>query len=314
MDHVGSAVLQQPAGEAPLLLGHLPAPVPAPVEGDDDPVPLPPRPPDPAAQSPGGGLRRLRQIAHAGSIPGGGPLSGNARRRRGQGEDEDAAPTGTNGYGGRRPGFVQVRSRARRVHPGGPERLQRLAQARPPPVQRVVVGDDRHVDSGGHQAADVPRVGPVVDALSGPRLLAGGDGRLQVHDPDVRVGPLQLLQGPAPGVGEGDRVRDRPVLPLRQLHVASGVFHVRLVQGGGHRLRKDLIEAPSDHHVARQEERHAARGVSVVPLCGCFRSRARSVHGGSPDARRRPPPTPVAEALPTEPERSATLSYEPWKT
>ena len=39
------------------------------------------------------------------------------------------------------------------------------------------------VDAGAREARHVGRVHPVVDALAGRRVLAGGDRRLQVHDP-----------------------------------------------------------------------------------------------------------------------------------
>ena len=316
VDQIEAGLLHEPTGETALVARYLVSPVRPPVQGGHGQVALPADPLQAPAQFSGGFSGQLGEEGDPGLLPARGPLPGHAGRGRGQGEHQNAALTAVHGDGRRGPGLLPVGTGSGRTDARRPQRLQRLAQTRTSPVQDVVVGQDGHVDAGGGQASDVGRMGPVMNSLAGPGVLAGGDRRLQVHDPGggPRAGVIEDLQGVAPRILEADRGRDRPVLALRQLDVSACVLHVRLVERRGDRVREDLVEAAADHHVAGQEEPDGAGVAGVLPDGPSpVVSRLGCGHGSSPDGCRRPPPTLSSGAFPTESERRLTLRYRPWK-
>ena len=101
---------------------------------------------------------------------------------------------------------------------------------------------------------DVGRVHPVVDSLAFGVLVACCDACLQIDDPGVATSGIEQRQRVAPWPRPIRRMRNRPVRPRRQIDVRSRVTHYPFVQHWISRMRKDLIDPATEHHIAAQEE------------------------------------------------------------
>src|SRR5690606_18727617 len=140
-------------------------------------------------------------------------------------------------------GAVDVLAGAGRAEAGTAEHSQRLAQAFPPEVEHVIVREHAAVDPGDGQAIDVCRMHPIVNALTGPELIAGRDARLEIDDPNVRPLALELGERFSPDVLGSDASRYGAGRLLRELDIPAGVADEGLEQPRIARLSKHLIDA-----------------------------------------------------------------------
>ena len=81
-----------------------------------------------------------------------------------------------------------------------------------------------------------------------------GDARLQVDHPDIRREVIQYPQGIPPGPGKARLPRDPAIGPLRHADVFSRVINVCLPQFRVARMRENLVDATTSHHIATQEQ------------------------------------------------------------
>jgi hypothetical protein len=58
-----------------------------------------------------------------------------------------------------------------------------------------------------------------------PAIVALGDTRLEVYDPDIYSGPTKLPERIAPDVFETDRSRNRAIGALGELDVIASIAH-----------------------------------------------------------------------------------------
>ena len=208
---VGAAVVDEPVGEGALFAGDIEAPVAAPVHRHHDDVAGPPLPvaelgdrPRPCAAE-----TRSRKFTPArprvAAQSAGTPLSSVAQAKT------STRPVGPSAISaGAAASWASRPAPAVRM-PAPCRHASVCSEARTAPVQHVVVGQDAAVDAGAREARQVGRVHPVVDALARCRVLAGGDGRLQVHDAGVRA--QSPAAPPARRPTDSRRPSPRPIGP-----------------------------------------------------------------------------------------------------
>ena len=256
VDDVDGRALHQRVREAPVSGGNVVPPVGAPVHRRHDDVARAPR----ALHEPGHALDGLvgevRQQVDARRRRARRPVARNAGVRGAEGEDERAAPAAEIERR-RRPRRGQVAARARHGNAGARERLHRLDQPRPSPVEHVVVRQHAAVDVRRREHRHVLRVHAVVDLL-GHGVVARGDARLQVDDARVRPLPREHLERRPPHVAVLRGPRDRAVGLLGEGDVVERGGDVRLVQPRPGGAGEDLVHAAPRHHVPAEEERDAA--------------------------------------------------------
>ena len=95
----------------------------------------------------------------------------------------------------------------------------------------------------------------VMDALSGPSVLARRYGGLEIDDTRIWPYALELRQSIAPNIGEIDRLLDRPHHALRQFDVVQRRTHVRLEQLRFARMRQNLVNTSASHDIATHKQR-----------------------------------------------------------
>ena len=255
--HDVHAAVDERVREADLVAGDVVAPVGAPVDRDHDDVAR-------AAStcrtrsaiSARGRRRRLGQEVDAGPVLGRGPAARHAAGGRAAGEDQDAPAAGDrDGGGAARLGQVAPRARRSRARRRPGRRGSRRARRGRSPARGCWPGRRRRAGprsgrAGWRGASGSGRPCPArtrryrVTLVSRLTIRTSGRGR------------VQHLQRVAPGPGEVDRPRDRAVHRLGQLDVGPGVPDVRLPQRRVAGVRKDLVDAAAEHHVAAEEQGH----------------------------------------------------------
>ena len=118
----------------------------------------------------------------------------------------------------------------------------------------MVVRQRATADADSGEAIDVLRMHPVVNCFSGPVRLRRGDGRFQIHDPQIDAGIFQFLNRVTPNVVEAHRPRDRAVRILGKADIFARVANVWFVQGRIHRVRQRLVDAAPCHHIAGEKQ------------------------------------------------------------
>src|SRR6185369_5746488 len=87
-------------------------------------------------------------------------------------------------------------------------------------------------------------------------FVTPSDAGFQIHYPGIRFGVVHRGERVAPGPGEVDRARNRSVHRLGQRDVFVGILDVKLGKGRIARMRQDLVDAATHHHVAAEKEHH----------------------------------------------------------
>ena len=146
-----------------------------------------------------------------------------------------------------------------------------------PKSKNMVVGENATIHFRRSQAADVFGVHFVVDALWRVIPVLGGAG-FEIDDPRLRCCAAQLVESVAPDIRKVDRCRDRAVNPLSQLDIRLRGADIELAKKRIARMRQDVIDAASEHHVAAKKQRYAFRHRVSVPRPFADKARALRLH------------------------------------
>lgn len=103
------------------------------------------------------------------------------------------------------------------------ERFKRLDKPATSPVERVVIGRCRDVNTRDRQAGDVRRVHPVVNVLVQAPIAARRDARLKIDDPCDWCTFIDDGKGISPQIRRGDRHGYRPMSCHSQVYVPPGI-------------------------------------------------------------------------------------------
>jgi hypothetical protein len=141
-------------------------------------------------------------------------------------------------------GMTEAELRGYEPHPG--------AQAYPAFVAWLALNGSR---------ADV-----VLAFLANLAIWGENCAKVAADQPEVGRYVVQRRRGIAPGPGEVHRARDLPVHRLGQLDIPPRVTDVSLAQCRMTRMRKDLVHAAPEHHVAAEEQAHHA--FHCAPVAG----------------------------------------------
>jgi hypothetical protein len=157
--------------------------------------------------------------------------------------------------------LVTITAGADSAQPGRGERGEHVVEASWAEVEHVVVRQGARVRTGDGQAADVVRAHPIMHGPPGRELSVRRDAGLQIDQPDSRGELLHDRQGVAPGPGEADRTRNRPVQVLCQCHVRQSVIDRPLPKRGIGRVWEDLIDPPACHDVSAEQQCQRIHGI-----------------------------------------------------
>ena len=277
------AAVDQLVGKADLIRFHVVAPVGSPVDGNNHDVTGPLHGLHPADDIVGRGVGKIGQQINAGPACRRGPARGDPAGRRPAREDEHALAAGRH-HGHRPPGLASVPPGPGRPQPGTGQGVQGVRKSAAAEVEHVIVGQRADIGAGRGDAGQVARAHPVVNGLAGREVAAAGDAGLQVDHPDIWGQVLEDPQGIPPGPGKAGRPRDRPVSPLRQSHIRPRVIDVSLAQFRADRMRENLIDASTGHHVTAQEQ--GQQPITHLANYGSPPAQPRSPDNGQTAARR----------------------------
>jgi hypothetical protein len=158
-----------------------------------------------------------------------------------------------------------VHAGAGRSHARFRQAVERVKQTGLTPIENVVVGEHAAIELSSGETGHIARSHAVVNLLI-RRHAVMRDAGFKIDDPQIRLLRIQFRQRLAPDIGEVHRSWDRPAPCLSQSDVAARIPDHRLEQARLCRMRQDLIDPASSHHITAEKQANAHRRLPAFSL------------------------------------------------